>query len=305
MRDGETPASNSESLRADPVRFERQLTLRDGRRIGIREFGDPSGRPIVYCHGYPASRLEARLAHEAATRLQARLIAPDRPGYGLSDFQAGRQISDWPRDIAELADRLSLERFAVLAISGGGPYAVACAALIPDRLTAVGIVCGLGQTQFEEDTVSMNPFARLSFSMARNLPAASRLLNRAIAPILKNNPRLMFKLLASDLPPPDRAVLADAVTFTIFADSLREAFRQGGRGAAHDLLLYARPWGLPIESISVPCRLWHGLQDTTVPAAMGKRLASTIPGCLAEFPPEEGHFSLPVRRMGDFIAALL
>jgi pimeloyl-ACP methyl ester carboxylesterase len=286
------------------VTRESRIKLRDGRQVGFAEFGDPGGRPILFCHGFPASRLDARLGHEAALRLKARLIAPDRPGYGLSDFQAGRRLSDWPRDVAELADQLSLEKFSVLGISGGGPYAVACAALIPERLATVGIVCGLGPTRFGEDTALMNPFARLSFAMARNLPAVSQLFNRAIAPVVRGNPRLMLKLLASELPPPDREVLADPAAFSLFADALREAFRSGGRGAALDLLIYARPWELPIGSISVPCHLWHGEQDTTVPAAMGRRLATAIPGCRAQFFPEEGHFSLPVRRMGDFIAAL-
>jgi pimeloyl-ACP methyl ester carboxylesterase len=281
-----------------------QLTLRDGRRLGYAEFGAPDGRPVIYCHGFPASRLEMRLGHEAAARSGIRLIAPDRPGYGLSDFQPGRRISDWPRDAAELADALALGRFGVLGISGGGPYAIACAAALPGRVTVAGIVCGLGRLDSREDAAGMNPFGRFSFALARRAPVASQLFNRLLAPALRRSPNLILKLLASSLPPPDAKTLADPEVLALFADAFREGLRQGGRGIALDLDLYARPWDFAVDSIRVPCLLWHGEQDTTVPVAMGKRLAAEIPGCRARFYPGEGHFSLPVRRLDEILAAL-
>ncbi len=281
------------------------LTLRDGRRLSYAEYGVPNGQPVLYCHGFPASRLDGHLVHAAAVRLNVRLIAPDRPGYGLSDFLAERRLSDWPRDLLELADAIPLNRFAVLGISGGGPYAVACAGQIFERLTSVGIVCGLGQTHIPGDMARMNPFARLSFAAARATPALSQLFNRMLAPALRNNPGLIFKMLASQLPPADREVLSDPKVFEMFADSYREAFRQGGRGVAQDLTLYAQPWETAAESLHVPCYLWHGEQDATVPIAMGKRLAAAIPECRARFYPDEGHFSLPVRRMEEILAALV
>ena len=184
------------------------LTLRDGRRLGYSEFGAPGGRPMLYCHGFPASRLDGQIAHEAALRLDVRLIAPDRPGFGLSDFQAKRRIVDWPRDLLELADALMIARFPLLGISGGAPYAVACAGAIPDRLTTAGIVSGLGQADRAEYTAGMNSFARASFALARSAPLLSRLFNRALAPLLRRSPRLLLKLLASHLPPSDQEVLA-------------------------------------------------------------------------------------------------
>jgi pimeloyl-ACP methyl ester carboxylesterase len=248
--------------------------------------------------------LEARLAEAAAERRGVRLIAADRPGYGLSDFRPGRRISDWSGDVEALADALGLGRFGVLGVSGGGPYAVACAASLPARVTAAGIVGGLGKLDIREDVARLNAFARFSFALARRAPALSQLFNRALAPVLRNNPRWTLKLLASELPPPDRQALSDPAAFSIIADSLREAFRQGGRAAALDLTLYAQPWDAAPGSIRVPCYVWHGEQDTTVPVAMGRRLAAAIPGCRAEYYADEGHFSLPVRRMDEILAAL-
>jgi pimeloyl-ACP methyl ester carboxylesterase len=281
-----------------------QLTLLDGRRLGYSEFGAPRGRPILYCHGFPGSRLDGRLAHDEALRLGVRMIAPDRPGYGLSDFQPNRRIADWPRDLAALADHLELNRFALLGISGGAPYAIACAGAIPERITAIGIVCGLGQADRSEFTVDMNRIARVSFAVARAAPALSRLMTRALAPVMRSNPWLTLRLLAARLPRPDLDVLSRPEVFGKFADSFREALRQGGRGVALDLTLYAQPWTTVVETIRVPGHLWHGEQDTTVPAAMGRRLAAALPDCRACFYPDEGHFSLPVQKLEEILATL-
>ena len=116
---------------------------KDGRRFGLSEFGAPKGKPLFYFHGFPGSRLEARLVHEQACRQQIRLIAVDRPGYGQSAYQPGRRLAHWPRDIAAIADTLKLDRFSVLGVSGGAPYAAACARFMPERLITTGIVCGL------------------------------------------------------------------------------------------------------------------------------------------------------------------
>jgi pimeloyl-ACP methyl ester carboxylesterase len=117
--------------------------LLDGRALGYAEYGVPDGAPVLYFHGFPGSRLEAALTEGPATALGARVIALDRPGYGLSDPQLGREIGHWPEDVGQLADHLGLERFAVLGTSGGGPYAMACAARLAERLTHVGLICSL------------------------------------------------------------------------------------------------------------------------------------------------------------------
>jgi pimeloyl-ACP methyl ester carboxylesterase len=120
------------------------IRLPDGRLLDYAEWGDPSGQPLIYCHSFPGSRAEGRLGDQPAKHAGVRVIAPDRPGMGLSDFQPGRALVDWPDDVGHLADALGLERFAVLGISGGSPYAAVCAWRLPQRLTDVGIVSGIG-----------------------------------------------------------------------------------------------------------------------------------------------------------------
>ncbi|MCP4936236.1 MAG: alpha/beta hydrolase, partial [bacterium] len=130
----------------DNKRMSQQIKLRNGRKLGYAEYGSPEGTAVIYFHGFPSSRLDWQLFNDndMLVELNARIIAPDRPGYGLSDFTRHRKIADWSEDVVALADALKIERFAVLGISGGGPYAAACAFGIRERLVKVGIVCGMG-----------------------------------------------------------------------------------------------------------------------------------------------------------------
>jgi molybdopterin-guanine dinucleotide biosynthesis protein A len=118
------------------------VRVRDGRRLGYAEYGDPAGFPVMFFHGTPGSRLKGSICADAAAGAGARLICPERPGYGLSDPKRGRRLLDWPDDVVDLAAGLGVDRFAVVGTSGGGPHTVACAYKIPERLTAVAILAG-------------------------------------------------------------------------------------------------------------------------------------------------------------------
>src|SRR5580704_2836233 len=118
------------------------IKLRDGRTLAYAQFGDPEGDPIIYCHGTPSSRAEGELTlrGSCAAQLGLRVIIPDRPGMGGSDFLPNRRVVDWPNDVLELADALQIERFAMLGSSGGAPYALVCGAMIPERVSVVGVI---------------------------------------------------------------------------------------------------------------------------------------------------------------------
>src|SRR5512140_3509821 len=120
-----------------------QLRLRDGRRLGYAEYGASSGNVLFYFHGWPSSRFEPRLLHSRCVQMGLRLVAPDRPGYGLSDFQIHRRLLDWPKDVCELADHLGAKSFTVMCVSGGGSYGVACAAAVPERVKVLLLVCSV------------------------------------------------------------------------------------------------------------------------------------------------------------------
>ncbi|MGH8616577.1 MAG: alpha/beta fold hydrolase [Burkholderiales bacterium] len=280
------------------------MRLPGGRTLGWSEYGAPAGQPLFYCHGFPGSRLEAgRLDDDARTR-GLRVIAPDRPGYGASAFQPGRRLTDWPADVAALADHLGLKRFAVLGISGGGPYALAIAHALPDRLDGCGIVCGLGPT-VPASTRHMGLVARAGFALGRHAPWLVHLLyGKLLGGLLRRYPGQVFSLLNANAHAVDRAAIALPDLHASVLASVREAFRQGGRGAAYDLVLYSNDWGFRLQDIVTRIELWHGESDATVPPAFGRAIAAAVPGCRARFFPDEGHFSLPLNRMDDILESL-
>jgi pimeloyl-ACP methyl ester carboxylesterase len=283
---------------------EHRLRLPDGRTLACLELGDPAGAPVLYFHGYPGSRLEARVAAAAARRLGLRLLAVDRPGFGQSTFQAGRRVGGWPADVAALADRLGLGRFSIVGVSGGGPYALACAALLPERLHRVALVCPLGPLDVAAGTAGMLAQDRVMLALAAHAAPLARGAVHMMARWMRGDPDRYLKFMVTGMVSPDRDMFADPGYRTIMLESTAEALRQGGRGAARELTLIARPWDFQLRDVRMPVSLWQGLADQILPAAMARRLAAALPECSAHYFPEEGHLSLVVRRIGEVLAQL-
>ena len=279
-----------------PDSLNQTIVLKDGRRLGYAEAGDPNGKPVFHFHGWPGSRLEVdifRLAGDL-TDLGVRLIAPDRPGIGLSDFQPGRKILDWPEDVIQLADALGLERFSVQGWSGGGPYVAACALKIPNRVAACGFIAALGPPDVGEHKIMSG--LRYIYPLARRLPwllpAWTWLIwGRAGRDQAKMEAALgqIQTMIASK----DRQLYAQPEPRRAVAASMAAGFQPGTRGIAHDALLFGRSWGFNLQDIRHPCvSVWHGENDTNAPPSFGRVFASSIPNSRATFYPEEGHLSI-------------
>lgn len=281
-----------------------RITLKDGRALAYAEYGDPAGRPVLYFHGFPGSRLEVAMVAEAAAHASLRVVAIDRPGYGRSDFKPGRTLLDWPDDVEQLADALGWDRFVVVGASGGGPYAAVCAFKLPHRLTRVGILCGLGPPESLADADEMLPLNRIGLRMVRRAHWLSKPALGLVGPMMRRHPERMIARLAREVTEPDRRALADPQVRGAFTRSLSEALRQGARGAARDVVIYSSPWGFSLGEIATPVRLWHGEQDVVVPAGMARYLEREIPHARATYYPEEGHFSLVVNRFEEMLGEL-
>lgn len=282
-----------------------ELLLKDGRNLGYAEYGDPRGKPVFYFHGLPGSRLEARLGSETGRRMGIRIIAVDRPGFGLSDFKPRRKMVDWAEDINELADFLELSRFSILGVSGGGPYAVVCARRMPERLARVGLVCGLGPCDIPENLRTMMRFGRACLTVGRYCQWPVYLASSMVALMIRHYPVQMMSRLAKITPRPDQEVFRTTEIGSILTESFQEAIRRGTRGSVWEILLCSRPWGFSLADITAEVYLWHGEMDITVPPRMGRYLAQTIPGCHARFLSDEGHYSLPVRYLDQILAVLI
>jgi pimeloyl-ACP methyl ester carboxylesterase len=149
---------------------DRVISLRDGRTLGYAEYGDPGGKPVFFFHGLPGSRRQRHPDDSIAIEFGARIIAIDRPGYGLSDFQQGRKLLDWPDDVAQLADSLRIDRFVAIGLSGGGPYLLACAYKMPERITSATVISGMGPIDDPDAVKSMLPSMRLGLGIAPKVP---------------------------------------------------------------------------------------------------------------------------------------
>ncbi len=287
------------------VRADSQIRLADGRLLGYSEYGMPTGTPALFCHGWPGSRVEGQLFGPAAALLGVRLIAPDRPGVGLSDGQPRRSLARWAADAAALADALNLDRFAVLGVSGGGPHALACAYSLPQRVTCAIVAAGIGPLDTPGADEDLDPAARLSFTLARRAPRlAEWIIAQTFAQARRDSDAYLGRVAAS-VPPQDRAALAQADVRAALAASLDEAFRQGCQSAAQELELFSQPWGFALEQVGAPVYLFHGEADASVPVSMGRRQAVRLPRCTPRFYPDEAHFSLLVNRAADILRPAL
>jgi len=270
---------------------EHTIQLYDGRRLAYARYGDPDGVPVFYFTGGNSSRLEGEWFADAAQKLGVNLIVPDRPGFGQSDFQPGRRLLDWPEDISHLADRLSLDRFAVFGLSGGGPHALAAAYKLPGRITRLAVVSGTAPPEMAERFNGMWPPVRMIFLSARHLPSANRLLLKAMAGFY-SNPDEMKRRMKQAMPPPDVELMERRPEIIdIFARAAQEAHRKGLEGDAWEWRMYVHPWGFQLRDIRIQVGLWYGLHDRQVPVGMGRYLHQELRGSTLWEVEDGGHFS--------------
>jgi pimeloyl-ACP methyl ester carboxylesterase len=244
-------------------------TLPDGRTLAYSDIGAADAPVVVYCHGAPTSRLDLVGLEDALAGLGVRVVSPDRPGYGGSSPQPGRTLAGWSGDVAALADQLGVERFAVMGYSSGGPYAVACAALLGDRVVAAGVVAGVTDMGWEPAWDGFDP-AESELMRIGDLDAAVAWCEQRYGADGRGY------LVGEELPP-----------------MMREAFRQGVAGYAQDATLQARAWTFDPGAISVPVSVLHGEADEIVPVAHARHTADVIPTANLRIWPEHGHLTIP------------
>jgi pimeloyl-ACP methyl ester carboxylesterase len=288
---------------ADPT-FDK-VTLPDGRELAYAEFGKPEGFPVLYFHGSPSSRLEPRLCgDDFFSPFNLRIIAPDRPGMGQSDFQPGRGFSDWPKDILALAEALGLEQFSVLGYSGGCGYAAACAVSIPERLRAVVIVSGAWRMDWPEAMHNLPPHLRLLWNLARRTPFLLSAMLTMMPHTFRVGREKMMAQQKKSLPPSDYAVMEQPGRMEAFIEMFSESMSQGAKGPVWDLRLYVREWDFDLEKIVLPLHLFHGEQDPQVPIALVRRMTGSLPSARLITYLEDGHLSTLTNHMEEIAAAL-
>jgi pimeloyl-ACP methyl ester carboxylesterase len=266
------------------------LQLPGGRRIGYAEFGDPHGAPVLAIHGTPGSRFMFALTDQAARARGLRIVAPERPGYGLSNYCRHDRLSDATADLTSLADALGLDSFAVLGVSGGGPFAIAAAASMIDRVPLLALISPVGPIADCRNRLRMSRAHRLIFTrLGRSDPVCAAFF-WSVRTCVRHAPDLAYRLLMQRVAPPDRALLGRAEVKANLQTALREGLRPGIKGARADLRLYCAPWGLGLAEVDVPTVVWQGSDDAIVPPSAAYHLAETLPNCRLDVIQGAGHY---------------
>jgi pimeloyl-ACP methyl ester carboxylesterase len=289
------------------------LRLPDGRRLAFAWYGPRHGAPCIVLSGMPGSRLAPAWAFPEGLLAErgVRLLGVDRPGYGHSDPNPQMTALGVAEDLGVLCAAVGLDRLAVLGISVGAPFALACAIRWPQRVGALLLSSPMGPWELPETRAGMSRRNWRYFTLARRAPLLSRVAcwlwaRLALAGLGGDRDRLVRRL-SKALPPPDREVLAelaaDPQRWARFVDDSAEAFRQGGAGVRADLAVAGRPWGFELREVSVPTYLWHGAADEDVPIAAARRMAQTLPTYQASFT-DEGHL-MGLRHAGEAVEAIM
>ncbi|KAI0508369.1 alpha/beta hydrolase fold protein [Xylaria bambusicola] len=295
-----------------------KLTLPDGRTLGYAQYGLLTGPAIFFLHGLPGSRLEGALFDAPAITPRARIISVDRPGYGLSSPQPNRAILDHVKDIEYLAQHLGLDSYGCLGISGGGPYALACAKALPaDKLKAVCIICGLGPPEVGKKGMGWWHWAGFTFGFAYFQWACRWWFSRETFGRLDLTDQERFDRFQrewskakSTAHPKDAAAMEDPDLIRFLVRNHREAYNQGFYGFSLDGKLESYNFGFQIQDIrhDLPIHLWYGKYDTFVPSSQGVNIAARLgPNARLKIE-DETHGSLTwncrVRALDDLIAAM-
>jgi pimeloyl-ACP methyl ester carboxylesterase len=274
-----------------PPRFEGTFRVGRRRRLGYAEYGSATGRPLIWFHGTPGARRQVSPhAREVAYERDLRLIAIERPGIGDSTPHVYRTFAEWAADVEKLCDALGLDRVGIAGLSGGGPYALACAHEMPGRVVAVAVLGGVAPALGEEAAPG---------GLSRLAPALSGLARLWRTPLGFALPRIVsgleplaeqaMDLFASFMPPGDQRVFADPAVRKMFIEDMMLGSRRHMQAFLLDAILFGRPWGFSLRDIRVPVHMWYGDADVIVPLTHGEHMARRIPHAVLRVCPEEGH----------------
>ncbi len=273
-----------------------------GRDVGVYEYGDPAGAPVMVLHGTPACGAGFAWADEPARARDLRLIAPDRPGVGISSPIDSYTVADYPAQLAALADALNIDRFAVWGYSGGGPYAVACATLT-GRVTTAAVAAGMGQIGVWANADDFEKTDRQMLGLCVSRPALARAILGITGRLARMSPKSALKSFAKQLNDSDRALVPTLGTPAEAMALFTGAFLRGARGVVADYAALARPWGVAVERIDIPVAVFHGDADTMVPLRHSEELVARVSTARLTVWPSAGHLGT-VAHVGEVLDAL-
>lgn len=294
-------------------RLNQTYTLPDGRQLGYAEYGDANGKPLLYFHGFPSSRIEAKPMHDYASRHGIRVISLERPGWGLSSPKPQRTMLDWSADVKDFATGMKLDRFTILGTSGGGPFAVACAYGLPRNMLAnVGLFAS--GPPWVAGRRYMTYTRRLTSVMAHNWPSSLKLVLDVVLGLMRwalstgfatrridtwleaVNKKEAEKRKEAGKPAKEEQTIEEQRKYLVDL-LIGEPFVQGTGTMVHEAkLLSASDWGFPLEDVTYPVKIWHGAKDRNAPIEAIRYLAEKMPNSTLHEFKDDTHYT-----MGDHV----
>lgn len=301
---------NSESCSISPEALDAcysRIHLPPNVDIEALELGDPAGHPALYFHGWPSAANEVWPLHAAAKQNGLRLIAINRPGYGRSTPVRLSSFTSWAEYVEKLVLHLNLGSIQIIAMSGGTPFGLACAAQLGNKVIGVHVVSGLGPAHENDVLRTLNPGIRALLRIGRNAPFLGRLGLASAGILVRTFPGIPENILPFDphLSSSDLEVLTDRKLKGLMSGIALKAFQQGSFGPWQDGFLYCRPWNIPFEKIGSHCRFWHGTCDGVTSVYMIEKLTRQIPDAELNVFDGKGHFSTPWARPDLLVKSVL
>ncbi|HEX3547769.1 MAG TPA: alpha/beta hydrolase [Mycobacterium sp.] len=274
-------------------KLEGNIAVGDDRQIGFAEFGDPQGRAIFWFHGTPGARRQIPMeARVFAEQQGIRLIGVDRPGIGSSTPYQYDTVFAFAEDLRTIADTLGVDKMEVIGLSGGGPYTLACAAAMPERVVAAGVLGGIAPTR-GADAIDGGAM-RLGTVMAPVFEVAGapiRLVASRFIRLVRPIAEPALYLYARISPEADRRLLVRPEFKAMFLDDLLNGSRKQLAAPFADVVVFARDWGFRLDEVKVPVRWWHGDRDHIVPFEHGQHVVSRLPDAQLYHLPGESHLA--------------
>jgi pimeloyl-ACP methyl ester carboxylesterase len=281
---------------------------RGGRVLRVRDAGDPGGAEVMYFHGTPSSRLDLCSGEQLAAECGVRLVSFDRPGYGGST-PAPFGLASIAADAHAIADELGIARFATLGQSGGGPGALAAAAVPGDRVSRVGIASGAGPFQRVPGALGeLDDNDRAAVALLPGDPAGAAAAFAAgfepLAELFRAADDAGIVSAFQDLlSPRDNELMGDPRLAVAFAETMREGLRQGTSGAGWDNVSWIGEWDIDLGTVTCPVLLWYGSEDRMAPPAHGLWLSQNLPRARLVLRDGEGHLGI-FEHLGEMLKTL-
>lgn len=273
-------------------KLEQHIILKDNRKLGFAEYGNTKGYPIIYCHGSQSSRLEMHYDMSFAIAHDLRIITIDRPGHGISDFNPKGSVLSFAKDVKQLTEFLKIDRFSVVGMSAGAPFALGLAYLFPEKIYKTSIISGFAPYT-KESRKHLSSEVKTMLNLAKSFPFLLKILLKFQTKQINKNPKKALQGFLKIMSEPDKEVLKNESVMRVIENMFKESFRYGSEGNAYEISkILVKDWNFELNQIQVPVTFWQGKKDNNVPYKWAEMMKNEIPNAILKTYLDKGHLMI-------------